>query len=54
VVDDGDFLSGGGVTSDLDLALWLVEQQSGVKLTSKVERLLTASGAAPCGGETST
>jgi transcriptional regulator GlxA family with amidase domain len=40
VVDDRDLLSCGGVTSGLDLALWLVERHSGVKLTTKLERYL--------------
>jgi transcriptional regulator GlxA family with amidase domain len=29
VVDDGDIISAGGVTSGLDLALWIVEQEKG-------------------------
>jgi transcriptional regulator GlxA family with amidase domain len=29
VVDDGDILSAGGVTSGIDLALWIVEQEKG-------------------------
>jgi transcriptional regulator GlxA family with amidase domain len=29
VVDDGDILSAGGVTSGLDLALWIVEREKG-------------------------
>jgi transcriptional regulator GlxA family with amidase domain len=29
VVDDGDIVSSGGVTSGLDLALWIVEQDKG-------------------------
>jgi transcriptional regulator GlxA family with amidase domain len=29
VVDDGDVLTAGGVTSGLDLALWLVEREAG-------------------------
>jgi transcriptional regulator GlxA family with amidase domain len=29
VVDDGDVISSGGVTSGLDLALWIVEQEKG-------------------------
>jgi transcriptional regulator GlxA family with amidase domain len=29
VVDDGDIVTAGGVTSGLDLALWIVEQQNG-------------------------
>ena len=40
VVDDGDLISAGGVTSGLDLALWLVERYFGAALTLKVERQL--------------
>jgi transcriptional regulator GlxA family with amidase domain len=29
VVDDGDIITAGGVTSGLDLALWIVEQEKG-------------------------
>ncbi len=29
VVDDGDVLSAGGVTSGLDLALWIIERELG-------------------------
>ncbi|HYV17143.1 MAG TPA: DJ-1/PfpI family protein [Conexibacter sp.] len=31
VVDDGDILTAGGVTAGLDLALWLVERESGAE-----------------------
>ena len=37
VVDDGDLLTAGGVTSGLDLGLWLVEREWGVELAKKVE-----------------
>jgi transcriptional regulator GlxA family with amidase domain len=37
VVDDGDVVSAGGVTSGLDLALWLVERFAGVEIVHKVE-----------------
>jgi transcriptional regulator GlxA family with amidase domain len=36
VVDDGDVLSAGGVTSGIDLALWLVERQWGKKLADVI------------------
>ncbi|QRV13373.1 DJ-1/PfpI family protein [Haloterrigena salifodinae] len=36
VVDDGDVLTAGGVTSGLDLALWLVEQEFGEDVASEV------------------
>ena len=38
VVDDGDLLSCGGVTSGIDLALWLVEREWGAELADKVAR----------------
>lgn len=34
VVDDGDILTAGGVTAGLDLALWLVERESGAELAT--------------------
>jgi transcriptional regulator GlxA family with amidase domain len=36
VVDDGDVLSAGGVTSGIDLALWLVERQWGPDLADRI------------------
>lgn len=36
VVDDGDLLTAGGVTSGLDLALWLVEREWGAELAEKI------------------
>lgn len=39
VVDDGDFVSGGGVTSGLDVALYLVERELGPRIALEVERL---------------
>jgi transcriptional regulator GlxA family with amidase domain len=36
VVDDGDLLTAGGVTSGLDLALWLVEREAGPALAQRV------------------
>ena len=38
VVDDGDVLTAGGVTSGLDLALWLVERISGTETADTVAR----------------
>jgi transcriptional regulator GlxA family with amidase domain len=38
VVDDGDVITAGGVTSGLDLALWLVERFAGVSVAQAVER----------------
>jgi transcriptional regulator GlxA family with amidase domain len=36
VVDDGDLLTAGGVTSGLDLALWLVEREAGAQIAGRV------------------
>jgi transcriptional regulator GlxA family with amidase domain len=36
VVDDGDMLTAGGVTSGIDLALYLVEQHAGAELADRV------------------
>jgi transcriptional regulator GlxA family with amidase domain len=38
VVDDGDVITAGGVTSGLDLALWLVEREAGVDIAEQVAR----------------
>lgn len=38
VVDDGDLISSGGVTSGLDLALWLVERFFGPQMAVAIER----------------
>jgi transcriptional regulator GlxA family with amidase domain len=40
VVDEGDLVTAGGVTSGLDLALWLVEREAGAELARQVERHL--------------
>jgi transcriptional regulator GlxA family with amidase domain len=37
VVDDGDIVTAGGVTSGLDLALWLVERFAGSQMALQVE-----------------
>ena len=37
VVDDGDLITAGGVTSGLDLALWLVERHFGVDVALSVQ-----------------
>lgn len=39
VVDDGNLVSGGGVTSGLDVALYLVERELGPRVAHAVERL---------------
>lgn len=40
VVDDGDVLTAGGVTSGIDLALWLVEREVGEELAGSVATTL--------------
>ncbi|SDT31384.1 DJ-1/PfpI family protein [Actinoplanes derwentensis] len=40
VVDDGDLISGAGVTSGLDLALHLVERSFGPRVAHEVEQLI--------------
>jgi transcriptional regulator GlxA family with amidase domain len=37
VIDDGDLVSSGGVTSGIDLALWLIERFAGPELAARVE-----------------
>jgi transcriptional regulator GlxA family with amidase domain len=36
VVDDGDIVTAGGVTSGIDLALWIVEQQKGREAAAEI------------------
>ncbi len=40
VVDDGDVITSGGVTSGLDLALWIVERFFGSQVALAVERTM--------------
>jgi putative intracellular protease/amidase len=40
VVDDGDLISGAGVTSGLDLALYLLERETGPRIAHAVEELI--------------
>jgi transcriptional regulator GlxA family with amidase domain len=40
VVDDGDLITAGGITSGLDAALWLVERFLGARLAQGVETIL--------------
>lgn len=40
VVDDGDVVTAGGVTSGLDLGLWLIERWCGVDTAQRVERAM--------------
>ena len=39
VVDDGDLISAGGVTSGLDLGLYLLERSFGPRIAHAVEKL---------------
>jgi transcriptional regulator GlxA family with amidase domain len=40
VVDDGDLVTGGGVTSEIDLALWLVERGLGAELAEQISTVI--------------
>jgi transcriptional regulator GlxA family with amidase domain len=40
VVDDGDLLSAGGVTSGIDLALYIVEQEFGPGVAARIETVI--------------
>lgn len=40
VVDDGDLVTAGGITSGLDLALWLVRRELGADAATSVEAML--------------
>ncbi|MFJ3202541.1 DJ-1/PfpI family protein [Streptomyces sp. NPDC086989] len=40
VVDDGDLVTAGGITSGLDLALWLVRRELGADAATNVESML--------------
>jgi transcriptional regulator GlxA family with amidase domain len=40
VVDDGELITAGGVTSGLDLGLWLVEREAGAELARQIEHHL--------------
>lgn len=40
VVDDGDLVTAGGITSGLDLALWLVRRELGAETATSVEAML--------------
>ncbi|MFF3397803.1 DJ-1/PfpI family protein [Streptomyces sp. NPDC002659] len=41
VVDDGDLVTGAGVTSGLDLSLYLLERELGPRIAHEVERLFS-------------
>ncbi|ANZ43505.1 AraC family transcriptional regulator [Lentzea guizhouensis] len=40
VVDDGDLITGGGITSGLEVALWLVERFAGAQVAQRAETVL--------------
>ncbi|MEP7235680.1 MAG: DJ-1/PfpI family protein [Ignavibacteriota bacterium] len=40
VVDDGEIITAGGITSGLDLALWLIERYYGAELSATIEKRL--------------
>lgn len=40
VVDDGDLVTAGGITSGLELALWLVRRELGPDTANAVEAML--------------
>jgi transcriptional regulator GlxA family with amidase domain len=50
VVDDGDLVTSGGVTSGIDLALWLVERQFGHDLAERVAARMEYQRAVPQAG----
>ncbi len=47
VVDDGDLLTGGGVTSGIDLAHWLVEREFGSQLAHQIASRMEYAPARP-------
>ena len=51
VVDDGDLLSAGGVTSGLDLALYLVERELGTAVADRVATVIEYERRAAVAGE---
>ncbi|ANN16677.1 hypothetical protein SD37_14090 [Amycolatopsis orientalis] len=40
VIDDGDLITGGGITAGLEVSLWLVEWFLGAKTTQRAEVVL--------------
>jgi transcriptional regulator GlxA family with amidase domain len=49
VVDDGDLVTCGGVTSGLDLARWLVERLASAEAAAAVARTLEYTPVRPAG-----
>ncbi len=47
VVDDGDLITAGGVTSGIDLALWVVERYAGRQLADRVAERMEHDRARP-------
>lgn len=47
VVDDGDLVTSGGVTSGIDLALWLIEREFGAELADRLATRLEYQRARP-------
>ena len=50
VVDDGDLVTSGGVTSGIDLALWLVERFAGTVYADQVAEAMEYVRARPAVG----
>jgi transcriptional regulator GlxA family with amidase domain len=48
VVDDGDLVTCGGVTSGIDLALWLVERELGAELAEQISQVIEYRWFRPC------
>jgi len=49
VVDDGELITAGGVTSGIDLALWIVERFGSLRLANGVAEQMEYSRARPQG-----
>jgi transcriptional regulator GlxA family with amidase domain len=53
VVDDGDLITAGGVTSGIDFTLWFVERHFGSDLANRLAREMEYTRAAPIWSSTS-
>jgi transcriptional regulator GlxA family with amidase domain len=49
VVDDGDLVTSGGVSSGIDMALWLVERECGAELAERVNEHMEYPRTRPAG-----
>ena len=49
VVDDGDLVTSGGVSSGIDMALWLVERECGGELADRVSEHMEYPRTRPAG-----